>query len=301
MENVEGLLTAKEGFYFTETVYRLLSAGYWVKARKLYMEQYGLPQRRKRVVVIGNLDEVEFDFPHPTHVDARQPSMLGRPGLSVLDAIGDLPSPSASGGIAYGVTDAVTDFQRAMRRDDGLPVSLHKAIAVNQVTQARINGLKQGQSMKDLPEDLQHPSFQRRAFRRVMDGTPTEKRGGAPAGLKRLVAAEPSLTITTSAMREFVHPLQDRLLTLREMARIQSFPDRFEFSGTPTSVATQIGNAVPPLFMELLARHMAASARWKPLSESGRWLGISVSESSMMSPALARMLEALEERTNGFR
>jgi DNA (cytosine-5)-methyltransferase 1 len=77
--------------------------------------------------------------------------------------------------------------------------------------------------MKDLPEHLQHESFQRRAFRRVMDGTPVEKRGGAPSGLKRLFANEPSLTITSTATREFVHPAEDRLLTLRECARLQTF------------------------------------------------------------------------------
>ena len=68
--------------------------------------------------------------------------------------------------------------------------------------------------MKDLPETLQHESFRRRAFRRVMDGTPVERRGGAPSGLERLFTDEPSLTITSAATREFVHPSENRLLSL---------------------------------------------------------------------------------------
>ena len=111
--------------------------------------------------------------------------------------------------------------------------------------------------MKNLPEHLQHDSFRRRAFRRVMDGTPVEKRGGAPSGLKRLFADEPSLTITSAATREFVHPIEDRLLTLRECARLQTFPDSFEFAGSAASRIQQIGNAIPPMLARAVAEHIA--------------------------------------------
>lgn len=63
MENVEGLLTAKDGFFVIEAITRFLEAGYWVRAKKVYMEQYGLPQRRKRLIVVGNLEQCEFTFP----------------------------------------------------------------------------------------------------------------------------------------------------------------------------------------------------------------------------------------------
>jgi site-specific DNA-cytosine methylase len=76
------------------------------------------------------------------------------------------------------------------------------------------------------PEHLQHPSFSRRALRRVMDGTPTERRGGAPAGLKRLHADQPALTITSAAPTEFVHPIFDRLLTLRGIVECCRHPNR---------------------------------------------------------------------------
>lgn len=81
----------------------------------------------------------------------------------------------------------------------------------------RIKLLKIGQSMKDLPENLQHDSFKRRSLRRVCDGTPSE----------------------------FVHPIENRVLTLRECARIQTFSDDFVFEGTEVQKALQIGNAIP--------------------------------------------------------
>ena len=152
--------------------------------------------------------------------------------------------------------------------------------------------------MKDLPAHLQHPSFSRRSLRRVMDGTPTEKRGGAPSGIKRLIAAQPSLTITSAAPTEFVHPLENRSLTLRECARIQSFPDWFEFAGSTSSIATQIGNAIPPLFMRMLATHIKSVATWRRLEGSnGRWLAIDATKSSGMSPALSKTLLGLEGKT----
>lgn len=121
----------------------------------------------------------------------------------------------------------------------------------------RVLGLQPGQTMKDLPEHLQHESFRRRAFRRVMDGTPVERRGGPPSGLKRFFADEPSLTITSAATREFVHPTENRLLTLRECARLQTFPDSFVFVGGAASRIKQIGNAIPPLLSRTVAEHIA--------------------------------------------
>ena len=148
--------------------------------------------------------------------------------------------------------------------------------------------LKPGQTMKDLPEHLQHLSFKRRASRRVMDGTPTEKRGGAPAGLKRLLAAEPSLTITGAATREFIHPAQDRPLTIRECARIQTFPDDFDFSGTASQKIRQIGNAIPPLLAEIFATHIRDTYGFESQSSrhQGKLLGFSLTKANAMSPAL---------------
>lgn len=301
MENVEGLLTANNGVFIIELISRFLEAGYWVRAKKVYLEQYGLPQRRKRVVIVGNLEEQPFDFPPPTHLEQTPfPLFEQSPQLSILDALSDLPAPVASGSAIFDKPPQ-NEYQAFLRQGDNRAVTHHQTKQINEVIQQRIRLLSQGGTMKNLPEDLQHPSFTRRAFRRVMDGTPTEKRGGAPSGLKRLVATKPSLTITSASPTEFVHPLEDRLLTLRECARIQSFPDSFEFFGSWSSIATQIGNAIPPLFMTHLVSHISSMASWRPKANvRGRWLGIDATKASAMSPVLASMLAQLEERTYAY-
>ena len=298
MENVEGLLTANDGIFLIESMARFLEAGYWVRAKKVYMERYGLPQRRKRVIVVGNLEQRLFDFPEPIYYEyLTLPIIEQYPQLNILDAIGDLPGPSELDCAVYDKKPQ-NPYQNRLRRVDNKPILHHSMRPLNDFAQQRINLLRPGSTMRDLPENLQHPSFTRRSFRRVMDGTPTEKRGGAPSGIKRLIATQPSLTITSASPTEFIHPTENRPLTLRECARIQSFPDWYEFSGSYSAIATQIGNAIPPLFMQLLATHIREIASWRRVENlRGRWLGIDATKSSGMSPALMKMLAGLQEKT----
>ena len=301
LENVEGLLTAKDGFYLIEAISHFLQAGYWVRGQKVYMEQYGLPQKRKRLFLVGNLEECAFQFPIPTFLPyAPLPLLAQEPQRTLWDALGDLPQPTEAIITDY-AHPAQNRYQTLLRRTDGQPLTHHTIKKTNDLTQTRLEALEQGQTMKDLPPHLQHPSFQRRALRRVMDGTPSAKRGGAPAGLKRLTADQPALTITSAATAEFVHPLEDRLLTLRECARLQSFPDWFEFSGSWTSVATQIGNAIPPLFMAQLGQHIQQYATGKRHETThGRWLGLQSTQSNGLSPALQKTLAYLDQKTYAY-
>jgi DNA (cytosine-5)-methyltransferase 1 len=156
--------------------------------------------------------------------------------------------------------------------------------------------LAPGQTMKDLPVEMQHASFRRRANRRVCDGTPTEKRGGAPSGIKRLFADEPALTITGAAMREFVHPQEDRTLSLRECARLQTFPDDFQFSGPPAAALQQIANAVPPLLGEQIGRQIKHEFGFSVVYTPKRpHLEFTLTQSNGMSPALRRTELLLKE------
>lgn len=303
MENVEGLLTANDGQYIYELTSGFLEAGYHLRVHKVYSHWYGLPQVRKRVFVVGTTTCADFDFPAVNHFEA-QDLFGGVRILSVTDAISDLPPAAEQPDepLAYQLSP-VNDYQRKLR---GQGVRDHWVIATNAETKQRIKALDAGQTMKDLPESLQHPSFKRRAHRRVMDGTPTEKRGGAPSGLKRLVADEPCRTITSAATREFVHPTEDRFLTLRECARLQSFPDDFHFVGSPTTIIRLIGNAIPPLIAEKLARHFSACMPSEPIKtpmdavqQRGQLLGYYLTKASSMSPALARTDALLQELTMG--
>jgi len=105
--------------------------------------------------------------------------------------------------------------------------------------QRRINALKTGQKMQDLPEELWHDSF-----RYYVKEDPT-RNGGPNLRILRLDPRKPSLTVTGFIFNKFVHPIENRYITPREAARLQGFPDDFLFHGTLTSVQRQVGNAVP--------------------------------------------------------
>jgi DNA (cytosine-5)-methyltransferase 1 len=134
----------------------------------------------------------------------------------------------------------------------------------------------------------------------VKDGTPTEKRGGAPTGMRRLRADEPSKAVTGGARTEFLHPQEHRPLTLRECARLQTFPDDFTFSGTVSQQSQLIGNAVPPLLAEAIARnllHDLQSNNYTGTSAkcigNGRLLSFVPTLSEGTSPALKRVIKAV--------
>jgi len=148
--------------------------------------------------------------------------------------------------------------------------------------------------MRDLPQRLWHDSYRRRANRRVRDGTPTERRGGAPAGIRRLNPDEPSKAITGGARSEFLHPSKHRNLTLRECARLQTFADDFIFAGTVPQRTQLIGNAVPPLLAFVIARNLARDLRTVKASEkAGTLLSFVPTLSAGMSPALQRITSAV--------
>lgn len=132
----------------------------------------------------------------------------------------------------------------------------HTGTRLSRTMRRRVQALAPGQTTKDLPESLMPASYGRRAKRRVSDGVPSAHRGGPPTGLRRLRGDRPACTVTGSAPLELVHPSEDRLLTLRECARLQGFPDDFIFHGSRTDQAVLIGNAVPPPFAKVVGEWM---------------------------------------------
>lgn len=279
-ENVEGFLTAEGGRFVVGLLDPLIEAGYRVSLRKLNVANFGVPQLRKRVVGIAALHRDPIDL-QVTH------RAFGAPGTSLV-AHG-LPQTLT-------VAEALAGLPEPTPERPGNP-TWHWRRKVGDIELARINGLKPGQTMRDLPEELRHPSYRRRANRRVSDGTATERRGGAPAGLRRLMPDEPSKAITGAATREFIHPCADRALTLREAARLQTFPDEFDFVGTGSDVATMIGNAIPPRFAEALARAgMETALQTRDQGERGALVRFEPTPAGGMSPALAAVTELVNSR-----
>ena len=281
-ENVEGFLTTEGGQRVLDLLNPLIDAGYLIHLRKINAANFGVPQHRKRVVAIGGLGW-EPAFPEPTHF------AFGAPGASLLghdlsktptlmECIHDLPTPSVS------------------ERDAPLPDHFYRQLTGIDLERAAL--LESGQTMRDLPESLWHPSYQRRANRRVMDGTPTERRGGAPSGVRRLNPDEPSKAITGSARNEFIHPTDLRTLTLRECARLQTFPDDFLFVGTVAERATLIGNAVPPLLAFSIGTSIVDSLRETKTEQDtpGKLLSFVPTASNGMSPSLQKTTEMVKQR-----
>lgn len=281
-ENVEGFLTAENGRYVFDLLEPLLEAGYNLHVRKVNAANYGAPQLRKRVLVLGGL-RGNLPFAAPTHF------AFGAPGA---DAVGR--------GLPYCPTlnDALRDLPPAQRRGQEV-VQGHYAVSSSRAVAERMRLLPQGGTMRDLPPALQHPTYVRRAKRRVKDGTPLEARGGAPAGLRRLRSDRPSKAVTGGGYREFVHPTEDRYLTLRECARLQGFPDNFRFYGTQSDQAQMIGNAVPVALAHRIANPLTGwlSISPKPtVRRSGRLLSLKLTTGNGMSPALQRVMIELERR-----
>lgn len=298
MENVEGLLTNDGGLPVRDAVAAFLEAGYAVNVEKIYAQGYGVPQRRKRVLIVGNRLGHDFMFPEP--ITRFSGSIFRKGEVTFACAVGDLPPAAEDAGAALAYECLARNELQAYLRGETKTVTDHFTPALSGLQLERVRGLRPGQTMKDLPEHLQHDSFRRRAFRRVMDGTPLERRGGAPHGLKRLFADEPCLTITSAATREFVHPTVDRLLTLRECARLQTFPDGFEFAGNAASRIQQIGNAIPPMLARTIAEHIAKEYGFDAgYGGNGHpSLRFCLTRSEGMSPALAQTESLLAELVN---
>lgn len=280
-ENVEGFVTAGGGRYVFDLLNPLLEAGYSIVVRKINLANYGVPQHRKRVIAVASLLGSP-PFPEPTHSAWGAPGaqqIAGRPRTpTVAEALDGLPSPG----------------------NPAAPQG-HIVPRVREVEEQRMGALTPGQTMRDLPEELWHDSYRQRAYRRVMDGTPSERRGGAPAGLRRLRGDEPSKAITSAAIREFVHPTVDRRLTLREAARLQTFDDDFEFNGTAAEQATLVGNAIPPRFAAALGaalrEHLIVNAAAEPASAGqGKLLEFTATSAEAMSPALAKVVGEVRDR-----
>jgi DNA (cytosine-5)-methyltransferase 1 len=299
-ENVEGLLTSGGGEDVTRLVSEFVAFGYSVRLQKVNLAAYGVPQTRKRVVIIGNRLGINFDFPPEqfSYDSGKAKKYSHLPMAPTLDealaGLGEAASDNSKF-VPYSSAEPKSHFDRLMREGNSLDGVTQHYYSGDYAEKRHIEILKPGQTMKDLPEELWHESFKRRANRRVADGTPTEKRGGPPSGIKRLYGDRQALTITGAATREFIHPQMHRPLTIRECARIQTFPDRYQWDGNAASIIQQIGNAVPPLAARVLAQHIqkidgqfGSGMQTARHVDSPRLLGFLLTESLGMSPALKK-------------
>jgi len=269
MENVPGLATLANGQILEHILCEFRRAGYEPAIAELLAAQYGVPQMRWRMLVVGFRGDLKLPsgvgFPKPTHgrraigelvPNCTIPKEDMQGFVTALDAIGDLP-PTRPGEEARTYDGRPnTPYQKRMRRNAGSTLANHYAPKLSHNNLKRIEALKPGQDWRDLPFELL-PEGMRRAKRK--DHTRRYSRMTWD-GVPRSVITR----FRDPKSGEYIHPSQHRTISIREAARIQSFPDRFIFEGAYTDQYDQVGNAVPPILAEAIALEVAACLAGKP-------------------------------------
>lgn len=253
MENVMGILSIEEGLAVKEIQNRLAKLGYRVENRVLKAEEYGVPQERRRVFFVANRLGTNFSWPKPTHGAPQNGGSALKPFVTVWDAIGDLPTLRLLEGAEtqdYPMA-AQTDFQRRMRQG-AKKVFNHVAPSLAPINVERLKHISPGGSWRDIPIRLLPAGMK---LARRCDHT---KRYGR---LEKTGLSSTILTKCDPHWGAYFHPTQDRTLTVREAARLQSFPDRFQFTGPRVEQFRQVGNAVPPVLAHAVAQSVARSLR----------------------------------------
>ena len=227
-ENVVGLLSMQKGELLKTIIYLFESLDYKVKYSVINTADYGVPQTRKRVIIVGTKFNKDFEYPKPTH--SKDESLLNlKPYLTLSDAISDLPFIKSGEESFKYRTKPQNSFQKLMRKNIQ-KLTEHNAPKNNERLVKLMESLPDGGSPKDLPEELRPKS-------------------GFGNTYCRLWWDRPSTTITrnlsTPSSSRCIHPKAPRPLTTREGARIQCFPDDYVFYGPRSSKNLQIGNAVP--------------------------------------------------------
>lgn len=269
LENVpglshKGLAYNKDGRAEGEIVTHFRKLGYNMYAAILLAADYGVPQLRRRLFVVGVQEPMSFEYPSPTHLggwrrdtraqweDERIRRGLLR-HLTLGEAIGDLPPlRSARHPVDTYLRGPESGYEKLMRSRWTGPLRDHEARELSEGHLELVRHVPPGGTWRDIPSHLLPDRF--RGGMRRTDSTNL---------FGRLEFDRPAYTITTQFNNVtagcFTHPVEDRALSVREGARLQSFPDRFEFTGTLSSRYRQIGNAVPPLLAQHLAYALARS------------------------------------------
>ena len=266
LENVAEMKNGFDQIYTDEILSRL--EGYTITQMTLNAADYGVPQRRRRAFFIANRENIKFKPPPQTH-SKDEVDLFALPNyVTVWQAIGDLPSKKHTENKDVPCKYAclpISDYQKSMRNGNQT-VKNHVARQLQPKQFERISSLKAGQGLKDLPEHLQ-------------------TKGGYSGAYGRLTKEMVSPTITRwvfhSGSGRWGHPVDKRLLTIREIARIQSFPDDFEFIGSYTQRAGQLGNAVPPLLAQKIVESMLAQVGISNLESNSMNFSSSIRSSAL--------------------
>ena len=228
MENVPNLLTTENGYFKKEIINLFKEIGYNLNADVLTASDYGVPQNRKRAFILGKLGKEKLELPRPLNIKNK-----------IWDAISDLAYLESGEGEfkqEYNI-EPQSEYQRLLRADSKYLYN-HIATKHSEIAIERLKMIPPNKGREVLPKEHLTKS--------IFSGT-----------WSRMIKDEVAVTITTRfdtpSSGKFTHPYLNRAITVREAARIQSFPDDFVFYGTKSSQMKQVGNAVPPLLSKQIA------------------------------------------------
>lgn len=229
IENVRGLLNLDKGYFLNEIFKDLNELGYTVNYKVLNSVDYGVPQKRERIFIVASLHGIAFDFP----------SNKLESHITVGDALTDLPilnNGQISDKLEYN-GKSQSAYSRLMRCNADKVKNNYVSKNSDLIIQ-RYSHVPQGGNWKNIPNELMsnykdHSRCHGGIYRRLSNDTP-------------------SVVIGNYRKNMLIHPTQDRGLSVREAARLQSFPDNFEFLGPINQQQQQVGDAVPPLLAKAI-------------------------------------------------
>lgn len=231
IENVRGIVTSDNG-YAKNQIYKIFeNLGYTVTHKILEANDYGVPQKRVRnFFVITRKNKFDFDK-----------IKKAKKNVTVKEAIGDLYNYENNDGSPIKFDNKkASEYVKRLNKGK-VDICNHEVRYPADIVQKRISFVKQGENWQVIPQEL---------FSNQRDNRHS-------SAYKRLNEQDVSVTIDTgNSHSNYFHPLYNRIPTVREAARIQSFPDDFVFKGTRTAQYRQVGNAVPPLLANCIAQEI---------------------------------------------
>lgn len=246
-ENVRGMENTADGEFFEAVKESFANIGYEVVPNVVTASDFGVPQHRRRLIVLAFRDEP------PAHsIEGYELDPIETPG--VMDGIGDLPELEAGEETTEYDQPPQTVLQRDLRGDNE-ELTMHQAADHDDDMVEMISHISDGGNRTEIPDELQPSSGYHNSY-------------------SRLDSEKPAVAITSNMSKpssaRCIHPFQDRGLTPREGARLQTFPDRYQFVGGLVSIRRQIGNAVPPYLGEAIGYYLKEAVFDEDLSERDR-------------------------------
>ena len=231
LENVPNIITTANGYFKDEIIREFSKLGYEVKADVFDVADYGVPQHRRRAIFLGQQKHLSVQFPSPVKYR-----------VTVKEALSDLPRLVSGEAYVDGVytMKPQSDYQRKMRMGSTGIVN-HESTKHSKLALERLALIPKGKGKEVLPPEHLTKS--------IYSGT-----------WCRLIEDDQAATITTRfdtpSSGRFTLPDQNRCITVREAARLQSFPDSFVFFGSKCAQMKQVGNAVPPVLANAIAKEI---------------------------------------------